>query len=108
MSAAQPRNVVVLISASGDILTHFATDRTDFAEVATHDRDRIFKLIFQGDLTSLEGVQLPSGCTVQGAIYKEVEAWRISTRTLDRLRPSKRRRRSAVILAFPQRAGGAV
>jgi hypothetical protein len=95
-----PRRVVVLISASGDILTHFTTDRDEFPAIATHDRDRIFELIFQGDLAALPNLDMPNGIVIKGAMYREVAAWRISHRTIDKPRPAKRHRKTAQILPF--------
>jgi hypothetical protein len=102
---ALPLRVVVLISTGGQIVTHFGTDREEFPLIATHDRDRIFKLIHKGELTKLRGMEMPHGITIHGAVYHEIEAWRISGRTIDKPRPSKRRRKSAKIYQFPM--GGA-
>lgn len=102
MITTLPHRVVVLISTGGAVVTHFETDREEFPLIATHDRDRIFKLIYQGDLTKLRDMEMPHGITVNGAMYHEIEAWRISGRTLDKPRPRKRRK-TAKIYQFPRR-----
>jgi hypothetical protein len=95
-----PHRVVVLIAANGNILTHFSTDRIEFPAIATHDRDRIFSLIFTGDLAALPNLDMPAGLVIEGAMYKEVAAWRISHKTVDKPRPRKRAHKSAQILPF--------
>jgi hypothetical protein len=97
--------IVVLVSSQGAIVTHFATYRDHFPPVATHDRDRVFTLAFQGELTGLPGLEWPSCIAVQGAIYREADIWRISGRTIDVPKPAKRRRKSAQILPFSPEGG---
>ncbi|WP_107719228.1 MULTISPECIES: hypothetical protein [unclassified Novosphingobium] len=99
------KRVVVLVSSQGAIVTHFATDRDHFPPVATHDRDRVCTLAFQGELTGLPGLEWPSCIAVQGAIYREADIWRISGRTIDVPKPAKRRRKTAQILPFPPVGG---
>lgn len=103
MSVIAPKRMVCLISREGQILTAFETDRDVFPSIATHGRDRIFSLIFTGDLAKLPEMDLPSGIVIEGAMYKEVESWRISNRTIDKPRPH-RPRKTAQILAFRRRA----
>lgn len=75
-NSSAARRVVVLLTSSGMPVSVFATDRRVFPELATHDRDRIFRRTFQGDLAGL--AELPQG--VHGAIYVEADAWRIRQR----------------------------
>lgn len=102
-----PKRMIIFVSLAGDIIAHFLTDRESFAEVATLDRDRIFRRVFAGDLTSLPDMGMPSGAVVSGALYQEAEAWRINNRTIDNPTPRARRRRTATIIPFPVRKGGA-
>jgi hypothetical protein len=96
----QVLRMVVLFSFEGNPVTSFTTDRDTFPDIATHDRDRVFRLIYQGDITSMTDIDPSAGTVIQGAVYQEAEAWRISTRTIDKPRPVKRRRKSATILPF--------
>jgi hypothetical protein len=100
MSTAPNLQFVILVDTTGRPVTIFETDRSEFPAVATHDRDRIFHLDFVGDLGSLAG--FPT--SVDGAVYIEVEAWRISCRSINMPKPV-RRRKTAKILPFRARGG---
>ena len=103
MTASTSERMVFLIAKAGNILTHFATDREEFPAIATYERDRIFKLMFRGDLATLRDIGLPSGIVIEGAMYHEIDAWRVSSRSINKPRPRKRPRRTAKIFHFPRR-----
>lgn len=105
--SSSSKDLVILVSITGDILTYFESDRDEFGHVAIYGRDRVFSLAFQGSLTSLSGMSFLNGMSVEGVIYQEVKPWRINTGSINKPAPRKRRRRSALILRFPNRHAGA-
>lgn len=96
------RRTVILVSSDGVTISYFETNRMEFPTVATYDRDRIFGLAFTGDLSSLPGASAISPLPMEGAIYAEMDCWRISTKTINLVRPRRKHsRRSAQIFHFP-------
>ena len=94
---------VILGTLAGVTIAVFHTDRTSFPAFATYARDRVFQLQHEGDLAQMMGMTSP----VQGAVYIEVDPWRISGATLNEPKPRKRRRKSAKIFQFPPQVGDA-
>lgn len=90
------RHLIVLISVTGSIIATFETDRTEFAPIATYDRDRIFSLSYAGNLATWAGVQ----ADLDGAVYVECKPFRINMRSINAPRKSSRRRKTADILPF--------
>lgn len=102
-----PRHLVLLVNAAGDVLVHFDSDRDFYPEIATFDRDRIFKLHYVGGfIPDGDGWASSPSSDYRGAVYIEADAWHISTKTVDKPKPRKRPRKTAKILPFVRPAGG--
>ncbi|MFS0737527.1 hypothetical protein ABC347_10800 [Sphingomonas sp. 1P06PA] len=90
---------LVVIASEGRVVTFFETDRTEFPEICTLDRDRTFIRQYQGDLAQLVGepIDLP------GVIYVESKPWRVGTKTINKPSERVRRLKSALVIPFPVR-----
>jgi hypothetical protein len=90
-----PLGYVLLVGLDMKVITRFETEQVEFPEYAIYQRDRFFRLGYVGDLGQPDG--LPED--VRGAVYREVDPWRLSSKAILKLR-SKRPPHTATVLPF--------